>query len=150
VNHIVAELLVAQPEAIIHTSFRIDEPIECDRERLEQLLSNLLGNAITHGKKSEPISLHAQTHSGFLEIWIANAGEPISNAGMEKLFQPFFRGDVRDSQHGLGLGLHIASEIAKAHGGTLSATSSPDETRFTLRMPVRQERAALIHQRPIP
>lgn len=55
---------------------------------------------------------------------------------MERLFQPFFRGEVRASQHGLGLGLHIASEIAKAHGGVLSATSDETETRFTLTIPL--------------
>jgi sigma-B regulation protein RsbU (phosphoserine phosphatase) len=55
---------------------------------------------------------------------------------MERLFQPFFRGEVRRSQNGLGLGLHIASEIAKAHGGTLTVESSETETRFTFRMPL--------------
>jgi signal transduction histidine kinase len=52
------------------------------------------------------------------------------------LFEPFFRGDVRPSGEGLGLGLYIASEIAKAHGGTLDVTSSGGETRFTFRMPL--------------
>ena len=41
---------------------------------------------------------------------------------MEKLFEPFFRGDVRDSRQGLGLGLHIASQIAQAHGGRLAVS----------------------------
>ena len=54
---------------------------------------------------------------------------------MERLFQPFFRGEVRKSQQGLGLGLYIVSEIARAHGGDISVKSSADETRFTLRMP---------------
>ena len=56
---------------------------------------------------------------------------------MARLFEPFVRGDVRDAGHGLGLGLHIASEIAKAHGGRLSVTSSSDETRFVLQMPLK-------------
>jgi sigma-B regulation protein RsbU (phosphoserine phosphatase) len=67
---------------------------------------------------------------------VANAGAPIPPKAMERLFQPFFRGEVRASQNGLGLGLHIASEIAKAHGGTLSATSDETETRFTLAIPL--------------
>jgi sigma-B regulation protein RsbU (phosphoserine phosphatase) len=53
---------------------------------------------------------------------------------MERLFQPFFRGEVRASLQGLGLGLHIASEIAAAHGGTLSVQSFDEETRFTFRV----------------
>ena len=71
-----------------------------------------------------------------MEVWVANAGTPIPPKAMERLFQPFFRGEVRASQHGLGLGLHIASEIAKAHGGDLSATSDASETRFTLQLPL--------------
>ena len=62
---------------------------------------------------------------------------PIPPKAMERLFQPFFRGEVRASQHGLGLGLHIASEIAKAHGGAIEVASPAQETRFTFRMPLR-------------
>jgi signal transduction histidine kinase len=55
---------------------------------------------------------------------------------MESLFEPYTRGE-RPSQQGLGLGLYIASQIAKAHGGSLSATSNPHETRFVFEMPKR-------------
>ena len=54
---------------------------------------------------------------------------------MERLFEPFLRGDVRDSRQGLGLGLHIASQIARAHGGRIDVTSTSDETRFVFSMP---------------
>ena len=54
---------------------------------------------------------------------------------MEQLFQPFARGDVQSHQQGLGLGLYIASEIARAHGGTIDVASTPGETCFTFRMP---------------
>jgi phosphoserine phosphatase RsbU/P len=59
-----------------------------------------------------------------------------SRGTMERLFQPFFRGEAQPSQNGLGLGLHIASEIAKAHGGALEVASTPQETRFTFQMPL--------------
>jgi phosphoserine phosphatase RsbU/P len=55
---------------------------------------------------------------------------------MEHLFQPFYRNSLRPTQQGLGLGLYIASMIAQAHSGTLEATSTSAETRFTFRMPV--------------
>jgi sigma-B regulation protein RsbU (phosphoserine phosphatase) len=55
---------------------------------------------------------------------------------MERLFQPFFRAEARPSQQGLGLGLYIASEIAKAHGATLKVASDNEETRFTMVMPL--------------
>ena len=57
---------------------------------------------------------------------------------MEHLFQPFFRGAVRPSRNGLGLGLYIASEIAKAHDGKIDVTSTDEETRFTFTMPKSQ------------
>jgi light-regulated signal transduction histidine kinase (bacteriophytochrome) len=58
-------------------------------------------------------------------------------AAMERLFRPFTRGAVRPSQQGLGVGLFIASQVAKAHGGTLDVVSSPEENRFTFRMPLK-------------
>jgi sigma-B regulation protein RsbU (phosphoserine phosphatase) len=57
---------------------------------------------------------------------------------MERLFQPFYRGDVRPTAQGLGLGLYIASQIAQAHSGRLDVASNPEETRFTFRMPIAQ------------
>ena len=56
---------------------------------------------------------------------------------MERLFYPFSRGEVRPSQQGLGLGLYIASEIAKAHDGAIDVSSTTDLTCFTLRMPLQ-------------
>jgi len=71
---------------------------------------------------------------GWFELAVTNAGPPIPAAALDRLFQPFFRGEARSSQQGLGLGLYIAFEIARAHGGTLGATSSPEKTTFTFRM----------------
>ena len=99
-------------------------------------MSNLLGNALTHGTPDEPIRISATTHDGVLELWIANGGPPISSDAMARLFQPFFRGEVRANQQGLGLGLHIASEIARAHGGQITVSSTDQETRFTFVMPL--------------
>jgi signal transduction histidine kinase len=52
-----------------------------------------------------------------------------------RLFAPFTRGNVRDEQRGLGLGLYIVAEIARAHGGAVELNSDEHETRFTFRMP---------------
>ncbi|MXO55325.1 sensor histidine kinase [Pontixanthobacter gangjinensis] len=54
----------------------------------------------------------------------------------DRLFQPFFRGAALPNRDGLGLGLFIASEIAKAHGGKLEVSSNTEETCFTFRMPM--------------
>jgi phosphoserine phosphatase RsbU/P len=133
-EQVVDELRTASPQRVIETSFEITERVNCDRTRLGQLASNLIGNALTHGAPDQPVRVGAKTEGGQFKLWVANAGDPIPPAAMEKLFEPFFRGDVRDSRQGLGLGLHIASQIAQAHGGRIDVTSTPDETRFVFTM----------------
>jgi phosphoserine phosphatase RsbU/P len=134
---VVEELRTTMPDRVIESDFRIADPVNCDRSRIGQMVSNLLGNALTHGSPQQPVRIGASTDNGMFELWISNAGEPIPDAAMAHLFQPFFRGQVRASLQGLGLGLHIASEIAKAHEGTLTVASTADETRFTFLMPLR-------------
>ena len=116
-RQVVDEMMSAYPGRIIEADFQIDEPVQCDRGRIAQLASNLLGNAIAYGQADQPIRIKAATIGDTFELWVANAGLPIPEAAMERLFQPFFRGAVRKSQQGLGLGLYIVSEIARAHGG---------------------------------
>jgi phosphoserine phosphatase RsbU/P len=135
-EQVVDELRTASPQRVIETRFAITEPVNCDRTRVGQLVSNLIGNALTHGATDQPVRVGATTEGGQFKLWVANAGEPISPAAMEKLFEPFFRGDVRDSRQGLGLGLHIASQIAQAHGGRIDVTSTAEETRFIFTMPL--------------
>jgi phosphoserine phosphatase RsbU/P len=96
-----------------------------------------LANALTHGSATSPIRVYARSDEKAFELSVLNAGVPIPPSTLEKLFQPFFRGGAKSSRQGLGLGLYIASEVARAHGGTLQATSSPEETSFVLRMPSR-------------
>ena len=66
---------------------------------------------------------------------VTNEGQMISRDQIPVLFLPFQQGAGRTGKTGLGLGLYIAAEIAKAHGGTLAATSDDDKTVFTFRMP---------------
>jgi signal transduction histidine kinase len=133
---VVAELRTAWPDRVIETEFTIVQPVSCDDERVAQLFSNLLANAITHGAPDAPIRTKAWTHGDFFELSVSNAGEPIPPAAMEHLFQPFYRNSLRPTQQGLGLGLYIASMIAQAHSGRIDVTSTPAETRFTFRMPI--------------
>jgi sigma-B regulation protein RsbU (phosphoserine phosphatase) len=135
-KQVVDELRTASPHRTIETSFAINEPVNCDRTRVGQLVSNLVGNALTHGATDQPVRVGATTEGRQLKLWVANAGEPIPPAAMERLFEPFFRGDIRDNRQGLGLGLHIASQIAQAHGGRIDVTSTTEETRFTFTMPL--------------
>jgi sigma-B regulation protein RsbU (phosphoserine phosphatase) len=136
-QQVVDELRTVMPDRVIESDLGIADPVNCDRSRIGQMVSNLLGNALTHGSPDKPVRMVASTDNGMFVLWIANAGEPIPDAAMADLFQPFIRGKVRASLQGLGLGLHIASEIAKAHEGELTVTSTAEETRFTFRMPLR-------------
>lgn len=134
-RQVVAELRSVSPGREIAARYELPDPVTCDHVRIGQLLSNLLGNALTHGAKDQPVRIDATTAHGELIIAVSNGGAPIPAAALEKLFQPFFRGHDRVRQ-GLGLGLHIASEIARAHGGTLIARSDEVATTFVFTMPL--------------
>lgn len=133
-EQVVAEICAIAEDRRIDARMDIDEPVYCDRGRLAQLASNLLSNAVTHGSKDRPVIFEAVTHENCFVLSVANAGEPIPEEVRRRLFQPFFRGESRPSRNGLGLGLFIASEIAKAHDGTLEVSSNAEETRFTFTM----------------
>jgi signal transduction histidine kinase len=135
-EQVVDELRAAWPERRIDTQLAVTKTVSCDRARMAQLLSNLVANALTHGASGEPILVRAATLNGSFELSVANQGEPIPPATLKRLFQPFFRVAARPSQQGLGLGLYIACEIARAHGGSLDVTSDREETRFTFKMPL--------------
>lgn len=135
-EQVVAELRLAHPERRIEADIRLDRTVNADGRRLAQLLSNLIANAITHGHEAAPIRVQALVAGEALEVSVANTGDPIPEAARNQLFQPFTRAIYRPNQQGLGLGLWIASEIARAHAGTLEVTSDAAETRFTLRMPL--------------
>ena len=132
---VVDELRGVHPEREVTVDIHLREPVKCDRQRIGQLLSNLLGNAFVYGASTAPIQVSARAEGGQFELCVANAGSPIELSALDRLFQPFFRGKVRSSREGLGLGLYICAEIAKAHGGTIDVTSDTEMTRFTLRMP---------------
>ena len=134
-RQVVDELQSTHPESIIKTDFAFTKPVTADPVRIGQLFSNLLGNALIYGFEGEPVTVRARTEDQF-ELEVCNTGNPIAPAAMERLFSPFARGEVRPSQQGLGLGLYIASEIAKAHGGAIDVSSTPERTCFTLRMPL--------------
>jgi signal transduction histidine kinase len=136
-TQVIAELRASTPERKIEAEFDLTEQVDCDAVRIAQLFSNLLGNSITHGTAATPVRVRATTTDGAFELSVANSGEPIPADAMERLFQPFHRMSAQDTHQGLGLGLYIASEIARAHDGTIDVTSSPEEIRFTFRMPLR-------------
>jgi signal transduction histidine kinase len=103
-----------------------------DPDRIAQLLGNLLQNAIAYGPAEEPIEVVVRGFDGHVEIEVANGGAPIAEECLKTLFDPFRRGDVgTNSAHkGLGLGLFIVQQIARAHGGDARCMSQPGRTAF--------------------
>lgn len=116
-----------------------------DRQRIEQLIGNLLNNAVSHGDLEQPIRVSACEEHGYALVEVHNFGDPIPAEQQRDLFSPF-----RRSQHahsgsatGLGLGLYIANEIAIAHGGTIKVDSTRDGgTQFRVQLPLATEYAA--------
>jgi sigma-B regulation protein RsbU (phosphoserine phosphatase) len=133
--HVVEELRISNPQRQIETQLDLPSPVLCDPGRLSQLVSNLLANALTHGAHDGPVYMTAAQDAFGFELTVANTGHPIPPSVLQNLFEPFKREDERASHQGLGLGLYICSQIAQAHGGTLSASSDHAWTRFTLKLP---------------
>lgn len=135
-EQVVREIEATAPDRAFLTNFTIAEPINCDRARVAQLLSNLVSNAVKHGAPGVPIEVEARTQAGRFFLSVSNGGVPIPPAARAQLFEPFFRGAANRSQQGLGLGLFIVNEIAKAQGGSMEVASTEECTRFTFSMPL--------------
>ena len=132
-RHVVEELKLVHPYREIIAIYNLAGPVNCDPHRIAQLISNLLANALTHGSPDTPVHLNAIQDGNNLEINVCNKGTPIPASLQDHLFAPYTR-VTGPSKNGLGLGLYISSEIARAHKGTLSFTSNEERTCFVFRM----------------
>lgn len=133
---VIDELRAVHPERVIVTDIELDDVVQCDCLRIGQLLSNILGNALVYGAVDVPVVVRARAEGGVFALSVRNGGPTIKPADLGRLFEPFFRAGGRGNREGLGLGLYICAEIAKAHGGTIGVTSERGETCFVLRMPL--------------
>lgn len=137
----------------IHIEVRADEPIECfaDAEKVSRVLNNLLKNAVAYADKESTVTVRVRCEDASgavgeeeraaagrdLVVDVENQGREISSEHLQSIFEKFYREDGARSTEGggAGLGLAIAREIARAHGGDLTATSVAGRTVFTLRIP---------------
>jgi signal transduction histidine kinase len=133
-KHVIEEVRAIWPDRRIDAHFTLRESIQYDRKRIAQLFNNLLANAMTHGKAGTPVTVRVVSGDGRFELSVSNAADPIPPEVLQRLFEPFSRGGSTDYKQGLGLGLYIALEIARSHGGALGVISTPEETRFTFTM----------------
>lgn len=115
-----------------------DLQVEWDGDRIAQLISNLVRNAIQHGAEGGVVELRALDRAWEVWIEVHNEGPAIPETHVKTIFDPMIRHVADRPSSGLGLGLFIASQVALAHGGSLSVSSTSDDgTTFSARLPRR-------------
>jgi len=141
-RNIIGETELRHPDRPLHVELSTDLTGVWDRDRIYQLLSNLVGNAIQHGSPRTPIGVRAEGRETEVVVEVSNKGEPIPPAAMPFIFEAFRRGRDGDATraqqlgNGLGLGLFIAQQIARSHGGLITvAATDRDGTTFRVRLP---------------
>jgi hypothetical protein len=130
------------PEQQFVHQFYGDLRLELDATRMQQVLFNLLHNAVQHGDRSLPVTLHVAGEEDAVVLKVANFGTPIAKEEMQTIFEPLITvplpGAAQDerSRTSLGLGLFIVREIVQGHQGTISLSSAAHTgTVFTVRLP---------------
>src|SRR4029450_5762497 len=144
IRFVLKNLESQQKRAGIGIDLRLEAPrsyIRADADKLEQVLANLIGNALKFTPKGGKISITTRNEaSGKLVIEVSDTGIGIPADALSRIFSPFEQGDSSINRHygGLGLGLSIAGTLIKAHGGTLEAASEGLDkgAKFTARFKI--------------
>ncbi len=112
-------------------------PVLADRDRLTQALLNLVDNAVRHTRSGGVVRLSGRRDGGTVVLEVHNEGDAIRPEDLPRLFDRFYRADrTREPGRHAGLGLAIVKAIVEASGGSISASSDPTGTRFTIRLPM--------------
>jgi signal transduction histidine kinase len=138
VEDAVATAAVGQDEVRVRS--HVFEPVPLirgDRERLRQVLTNLIDNAVKYSAAGDEVEVVLRPENGAVRISVSDHGPGIPRDQQGLIFEKFGRADVPGGKPGTGLGLFIARSIAEAHGGTLDVTSRPAAgATFTLMLPL--------------
>src|SRR5262249_7985157 len=120
------------------------DQITADPDRLEQVIENLVANALRHTPAGGAIELSAAMDGETLVAGVADSGEGIAAEHLPHVFELFYRGDAAGAgaPAGSGRGLSIAKAIVERHRGSIRAASAPGRTVFTLLLPQGIERPA--------
>jgi sigma-B regulation protein RsbU (phosphoserine phosphatase) len=149
---VLEELEAQYPGRELRADFSGDTAGWWDPERLVQLVTILVKNALEHGSPGAPVDCSCHDDGDFVLLTVHNAGEPISSGLREHLFEPFRRGDQTETtvKLSVGLGLYLAREIVLAHRGTIDVISSLQQgTAFTIRLPRRPITAVFAAEQPV-
>lgn len=133
-EQVVDEMRGLYPRRTIEAQIAPGLRLRCDPERLAQLLSNLLKNALVHGSADAPVQVVAATIAGEFVLSVANSGPELPQTVIDSLFKPYWRAASRSGSEGLGLGLYIVDQIARAHNGTIEVSSQDGTTVFLFRL----------------
>ena len=137
-RNVVDETLAGHSSREISVEISGDPRLHCDYARMAQVVSNLLGNALTHGDKKAPVQLIVKTAPKLVTLDVTNRGPTISCEQAKTLFEPFVQGRANGNPgqcRGLGLGLYIAKQVVASHGGALSVHSWDGMTTFSVALP---------------
>jgi signal transduction histidine kinase len=139
------QLRGAHPSRQIELEVVGDSQGRWDGRRLQQTLRNLVTNAIKYGAADTPVRVALTGEEAHVRFEVANRGTAIEQSALDQIFDPLKRGlaqrDGHNADGGLGLGLYIVREVARAHGGQISARSRGGETVFAVRLPRHYEGA---------
>jgi len=131
----IVEIGAAHPDTTLRSQMSGDLRGHWDADRLAQVVSNLLANAVQHGGGTA-ITLTAQEQGDAVMLAVQNGGPPIPQHALPSIFEPLARGATEGTSHSIGLGLFIARVIVTAHGGDIQVSSSTETgTTFTVRLP---------------
>jgi len=109
-----------------------------DPHRLEQVVSNLVSNAVDHGDPESPVEVELDGAGDEVVLRVRNHGDPVPDEVLAHAFEPFHKGPEETSRRssGLGLGLFIAREIVRGHRGEIAIQSEEDSgTLLTVKLP---------------
>jgi phosphoserine phosphatase RsbU/P len=121
----VDELALAHPDRSLLHVRQGSGDCRADAGRLEQLVGNLVSNALSYGDREKPITVSSSIESDHFAVAVHNHGAPIPSTTLPSLFQPMTRGvRASSSKRSVGLGLFIVAEISRAHGGTTQVQSN--------------------------
>jgi signal transduction histidine kinase len=132
-----APLAWRQRQVQVLGEYENDTPLaRADAQRLEQIVSNLLGNAVRHTPPGGLVAAAVSSDLVLVRVDVRDTGEGIGADEVPHLFERFFRGHAQNGVGGAGLGLALVKELTEAMGGSVEANSTPGEgSCFTIRLP---------------